>query len=132
LSLRTRVMKNNDHSIIKISDIVFTVAILLASLIVFAALAGGHKGKTVVFRKDGEIVAEMPLDKSATYEVSGTYHNVFVIENGALRVSQTDCPNKECQKTGAVSASGASIVCVPNHVSASITGEGEVIDAIAG
>jgi hypothetical protein len=125
-------MKNSDEHIIKISDIVYTAAILIAALVVFALAAGGGKGQTVVFKMDGEVLAELPLDKDATYEVRGAYANVFVIENSTLRVTETNCPNHECQKTGAVSVMGASIVCAPNHVSATITGEGAAIDAITG
>ena len=125
-------MKNSDNSIIKISDVVFTVTILIVALILLALIPSGIKGRTVVFRMDGEVLAELPLDKDAVYEVSGAYTNVFAIENSRVRVVKTDCPNHECERTGDIYTAGESIVCAPNRVSAAITGEGVPVDAISG
>jgi hypothetical protein len=124
-------MKYN-NSIVKASDIIFTAVLVLAAVFVWALFSGGEAGNTVVFRKDGEVLASMPLDKDAEYVIDGEYTNEFTIENGSVYVSHTNCPNHQCEKMGAVSSAGAGIVCAPNRVSAVIEGEGAEIDAVTG
>ncbi len=118
--------------LIKSSDIVFTVAIAAAGILLWFFALPSAQGDTAMFRLDGEVVAELPLGKDAEYEIKGNYTNVFEIKDGAVRVTYTDCPNKQCRKTGEVSQTGASIVCAPNHASVTITGEGGEVDAVTG
>ena len=114
------------------SDIIFTVVIAAAGLLVWFFTLPRAEGKTVVIRRGGETVAILPLTEDTTCEVDGLYHNVFEIEGGSVRVAETDCPNRQCEKTGNISRAGEAIVCAPNGVTATIT-EGEAdVDGITG
>lgn len=125
-------MQSPNEKPIKISDIVFTAVIIAVGILIWFFASTRTGGSTVVFRQDGELLAELPLDTDAVYTVEGTYINEFTIEDGSVRVTYTTCPNHQCERTGAVSATGAGIVCAPNHVSAVITGEGGEVDAVTG
>ncbi len=120
-----------DKPIVSLSDIVFTVAVAAAAIAVWFALAFGNAGKTVTIRMDGHVLAELPLSNQAEYSAEGKYTNLFKISDGRVWVEHTNCPNAQCKRAGAISAAGASIVCAPNHVSATITGGGGV-DAVSG
>ena len=117
---------------IKKSDIVFTVVIVAAILLVWLIALPRDAGSEVVFRQNGEVVATLPLSKDTVFEVSGRYHNTFEIKGGIVRITETDCPNHQCEKTGEISRVGQSIVCAPNSVSATITGGRAEIDGITG
>lgn len=114
------------------SDIVFTVVIAAAVLLIWFVTLPRADGQTVVFRQNGEVIAVLPLGEDAVYEVTGQYRNVFKIEDGALFVAETDCPNHQCERTGAVSRAGEAIVCAPNGVTATITGGEADVDGITG
>jgi hypothetical protein len=119
--------------LVKISDVIFTAAIVAAALIVWFALgAAAGRGAVVVIRRDGAVVETLPLNRDTICEVDGAYRNVFVIREGAVRVAYTDCPNHSCERTGAIHTAGSAIVCAPNHVTATIEGEGVGVDAITG
>lgn len=120
-----------DKTIVSVSDIVFTVAVVAAALLVWFLLVSGSAGQSVVIRMDGKIIAELPLNADAEFSAEGSYTNVFKISGGSVRVEHTDCPSGQCARAGAISAPGASLVCAPNHVSATVTGGGGV-DALTG
>lgn len=114
------------------SDIFFTVALVAAILLLWFFTLPRAAGGMVVFRHNGEVLASLPLSENTTYEVDKTYRIVFEIKNGAVRVVSTTCPNHQCEKTGAVSHAGQSIVCAPGGVTATITGEEAEIDGVTG
>ena len=119
--------------LIRFHDIVFTAAIVATLLAVWFFTLPRAAGSEVVIRQNGEVIATLPLSEDTQYEVRGKYDNVFTIRGGKVWISQTDCPNHQCEKTGAISRAGESIVCAPNGVSATITGSGEEApDAITG
>lgn len=114
------------------SDIIFTVVLAAAVLLIWFITLPRTTGDRVVFKRDGVELASLSLQEDARYEVEGLYHNVFEIKNGEVRVIHTDCPNHQCERTGRISRVGQSIVCAPNSTSATITGEDVDIDGIAG
>ena len=118
--------------LVKVSDVIFTAVLVAVALLLWFVLLPHDAGSVAVFRLDGEVVAELPLDEDAEYELVGEYTNRFEVKEGSIRVGYTDCPNHQCERTGAVSTVGASIVCAPNRASVTIEGEGARVDAVAG
>lgn|GEM_PF-1444467 len=55
--------------------------------------------------------------------------NRIVIENGTVRVSEANCKNGICVKTGEIRMSGERILCLPHRLIVSI--EGGEVDGIA-
>lgn len=127
-----RRIKTMQKKLITKSDIIFTVTIAAAVLLVWFFTLPRAEGKTVTIRQSGETIATLPLTEDTSYKVNGLYHNVFEIKGGSVRIVDTDCPNHQCKKTGSISRAGETIVCAPNGVTATITG-GEVdVDGITG
>lgn len=116
---------------IKRSDIIFTASIVAAALIIWGLLTAAPEGKTAVVMLDGVTVATLSLDDDTVYTVQGDYTNVLRVEDGEIFVAETDCPNKICQKQGAISRAGQTIVCAPNKMTVTITGGEEAgVDAV--
>ena len=115
----------------KRSDIVFTAVIVAAALVIWGLLSAAPLGERAIVMLDGEQIASLPLDEDTVYIVRGKYTNVLEVRDGEIFVVETDCPNKICQKEGAISKAGQSIVCAPNRMTVTIAGgEGGGVDAI--
>ena len=63
---------------------------------------------------------------------AGGYTLTVAVENGAVRVSESDCPNQDCVHSGAISRAGQSIVCLPARVAVTLEGAASDYDLIAG
>ena len=70
-------------------------------------------GKTVVVKENNKVTAEYRLDTDTKIKLA---HNTFTIENGEVFMSEADCRNQICVKTGKISKRGECIVCLPNMV----------------
>ena len=88
---------------------------------------------TVSISVDGETVERCALSnyEGGTYESRG-YTLTVAVENGAVRVSESDCPNQDCVHSGAISRAGQSIVCLPARVAVTLEGAASDYDLIAG
>jgi hypothetical protein len=115
----------------KRSDIIFTVAIAAAALIIWGLFAAAPLGERAVIMLDGKQIASLWLDEDTIYTVRGEYTNVLEVKDGVIFVWESDCPNQICVKEGAISKSGQAIVCAPNKMTVTITGGEEGgVDAI--
>ncbi len=97
---------------------------LVLALLVIAFLIMGlmqilkQEGGIAVVTVDGEEVASYHLNKNGSYEITGVDggKNTLVIEDGQAYMSQADCPDELCVKTGRVEYDGETIVCLPHKV----------------
>lgn len=87
-----------------------------------------EKGKVCRISVDGKVCGELSLSEDGELKLPGC---TVKVTNGEVFVVDSTCPDKVCEKTGRISKSGESIICVPNRVSVEITGECET-DIIAG
>ena len=115
-------------------DALVVLAVLLLTLGLgarpyFAAKSAGEL--TVSVAIDGETVEEIVTYEGGTYESRG-YTLTVAVENGAVRVSESDCPNQDCVHSGAISRAGQSIVCLPARVAVTLEGAASDYDLIAG
>ena len=53
-------------------------------------------------------------------------------EGGEVWLSEADCPNLLCVKTGKIRYAGQSIVCLPHKVAVRIVGGASALDAVTG
>lgn len=119
----------------KKKDILLAGLILLLAGAVWAVLqfVPGQKGSMLKITVDGQIYGMYPLDEDRTIEIGGT--NTCVIADGAVSMTEADCPDLICVHTKEIDAKGGAIVCMPNRVVLDIVGsEGErdLPDAVAG
>ena len=124
-------MPFTQHSIVRPGDLVFAAVLLGAAALCALFIFLQPPGQTVVFRQDGKEVGRYSLSEDRTVEIQGEYLNIFQIRNGRVWVVETTCPNHTCEAAGAISRSGASIICTPNHVSVTIEGS-STLDATTG
>lgn len=82
-------------------------------------------GATVAVYRDGEKIAAFSLATDGEYVINGGTHRL-IVENGTARVTDADCENRLCERRGAISLSGQSIVCLPNHLEIRVEGENAV------
>lgn len=90
------------------------------SLFVFAQKENAKTARVFI---DGELYREISLELYSEYNIDGRL--TLTVDANGIRVSHSDCPDRICEKTGYISKSGQSIVCLPNGVSVTLSGEGE-------
>ena len=116
-------------------DALVVLAVLLLALGLAAGpyFAARSAGELTVIAIDGETVERCALSnyEGGTYESRG-YTLTVAVENGAVRVSESDCPNQDCVHSGAISRAGQSIVCLPARVAVTLEGAASDYDLIAG
>ena len=104
-------MKRNDFLLL---CLILAVSLLL--LFGFWLVSTLRDAETVVVEVDGEVYAELPLDRDTVLEiVTDDGSNTLVIENGEAYISEADCPDLVCVRTGRLSAT-RSIACLPHRV----------------
>jgi len=122
-------MKKGD----KITAIVIACIIVISSIGVFAYMnivKGSHHIAEI--KQDGKVIRTVDLDKIDTAEeIKITYnggYNIIRIEKGRIRIIDADCPGKLCVKTGWITESGQSVICLPHKLIIKIQGGSKEID----
>ena len=115
---------------IRSGDFFVITAVLAAALPLLAAplLFSAVPGDFVQIRTEND-AQTYPLHTDREISVrSKGYSLTVTVENGAVRVSGTDCPSGVCAATGAISVPGQSIVCAPAEVLITILRDGGAED----
>ena len=90
----------------------------------------GENASQVRITVGGEEYGTYSLSENQTIQIHDT--NVCEIDDGEVRMTEADCPDKLCIHQGSVHIQGETIVCLPNRVSIEITGtEEEGLDGMA-
>lgn len=101
------------------NDIIFISAVLLVAFVGFLVFnAFQTEGKYAQVIVDGEVVAQYPLDKDITEEITphNNQSNVLFITNGKAFIAGADCPDKICVKHRGISKVGETITCLPHKL----------------
>ena len=109
-------------------------------LVVLLAVCGGlslwllgdaQTASSVEVWSDGELLYTLPLSVPRQITVESAYGtNVVTVENGAVAVTEADCPDHYCMKRGFCDG-GVQIVCLPNRLVLKFVGE-QTVDAVVG
>ncbi len=111
-------------------------AVLLLLAAFTAALApvafmGGAAEKAVV-RRDGVVVAELPLNRANRIEVAGALGvSAIEVQPGRARVAADPGPRQYCVRQGWLTQPNAIAICAPSHLSLSIVGRSAGHDSLA-
>jgi hypothetical protein len=101
--------------------LVLVLALLVAGSFLF--LLGRHPGSRVIIETENRIVYTAPLEEQRLFDVEGPLGVTRMqIENGAVRVLSSPCPQKICIGLGAARNSGDLLACVPNRILVRIEG----------
>lgn len=116
--------------------------ILVLSMVIIAAAAFliinyivKKDGSYAVIKVDGNVIKTLDLNSDeTTIEVNGYQGGVnkVVINDGKVSMTEADCPDELCVKTGKISRVGETIVCLPHRVVVEIKGsqDDDSIDSI--
>ena len=116
------------------------VLLLIAAVAVSAAvllLRGGSAPSPVArITRDGVLLEEIDLTTvdqpyTLTFE-DESGRNVVTVEQGRIRVSEADCPDRVCVNQGWISDGTVPIVCLPHRLMIEIKGGGGELDGGAG
>lgn len=128
--------------------VVLCVAALAVALAAFQWQGGSSQGLTAVVSIDGaeadRFALQDLLKSPRTYTASGYTLEVaaalrgdaspldHVKSNGelGLQVAHSDCPTQDCVRTGAITRSGQSIVCLPARIVIRLEGGASAPDAV--
>ena len=102
------------------ADVLVMLSVLLiASLLLFGSFRSSGNDSSdlrLVIRTQSEVLS-YPLSSDRTIPVaSGGYTLTVEIRDGRARVSDSDCPDKICQRTGWISRKGETVICAPAAV----------------
>ena len=93
--------------------------ILLGAILIPRMLQSGEGTKAVV-TYNGEVIAEIPLNKPYTYTIEGDLTATLVVENGKIRFVNSRCPDKICEAFGWIGRPGESAICAPAKLAVQI------------
>ena len=113
---KDRYLDNNNHKYKK--DIILIAAFVVINHYV------KKDGAFVQIKVDGQVVNTIPVNQNETLTIEGYQggSNIVTIENGGVTMTDADCPDKLCVKTGRISKTGETIVCLPHRVVVEIIG----------
>lgn len=104
----------------KKGDFVIIFAII-ATAVISAFLLYGSGGSAVVLTLDGEEYGKYSLlyDRNVKIETENG-SNTLVIKDGAAFFTDSDCPDKLCEKSGKLTKKGDAAVCLPHKLVAEV------------
>ena len=114
-------MENNERKLLRLRD-VFIIVLIIGAVFVFYALLPESGGETAVVYYDSEVIAEIPLSGSGEYTFPQVPDMVFTAESGTVSVTESNCGDRTCVRTGKISRQGEAIICVPNKIVVEIKG----------
>jgi hypothetical protein len=112
------------------------IMIAVAALIFAASVIGTiyvyrpSESRIAVVLQDGNPIYKFDLDTAENQTIvvespDGTSSNTIKIENGEISVSEADCPDGTCVKTGILRSEDIPIVCLPNKLVIRFSEDGE-------
>ncbi len=111
--------------------IISAVLLLAAGLAMMLwATTSGNNLYAEIWR-DGVLVERVALheDTSRTIDIDG--HNIIILKGMTAKMQSADCRDQVCVRTGTLSRSGQTAVCLPNKVILKLTGGESGVDAVA-
>ena len=100
-----------------VPDIITVAALLLltgAAALSVSALRRENADRIVISGTDSGIESyQLGEDRRITVTGKGGRTLTVVISGGEAYVCDAECPGKDCEKTGRISKTGGTIVCVP-------------------
>lgn len=100
-------------------------------LCIFLQNAFSSEGFEAEIKVSGEVVRKVNLKENSSFKIQGKNDIVLdiVVNDGAIYVKHSDCPDKICEQRGKISKTGENIICLPaKTVIEVISGEKNNID----
>lgn len=120
---------------LKPGDFVIVVLVLaLAAAVALPFLTGGSEALYAEIYQDEKLVKRVLLTEGLheTVTIDGSVQNVIEIDGRTIRFSESTCPDQVCVRTGTLTRSGQTAVCLPNRVIVRLRGGEPEVDAVVG
>ena len=101
------------------------VACLVATFVLLRPHVSGSASLVARIHDADGVTYELPLNKDGQLTVTtslGT--NAIVVENGAARVVEADCPTGACLHQKAISQPGQQLICLPHQLWVEVVEQG--------
>ncbi|MCI8511742.1 MAG: NusG domain II-containing protein [Lachnospiraceae bacterium] len=104
--------------------LILGILFLAALLFAWDRLRHTEPAAVVEISVDGETVATLSLDTDQEFTAQGPAGGInrLLIRDGEVWVLEATCPDKLCIRQGKIHRDGELIVCLPNRMTAKITG----------
>lgn len=110
------------------------VTIFIAAAVSALWLYRPAESTWVEITQDGKVLYKFDLAKFDDEQVQriridspdGGYNIIEIGEGNTIRISEADCPDKTCVKTGVLRSEGVPIVCLPHKLVIKYTDSPEV------
>ena len=123
------------------SDMIWIILFAGIAVICFAIWHfNAHKASksaVAIVKTEDKIIKEIDLDKvqeEYSFEVATSKgKNTVTVRHGEIEVTEADCPDKVCVRTGAIHNGAYPIVCLPHRLSITISeSESDEVDSVMG
>ena len=105
-------------------DVLLIACILLIAGLLFVLFFTGERGSYAEVSVNGTVIARYSLAIPYTTSLAGVGgENTLVVENGSVRITHADCPDKLCTRMPSASHVGETIVCLPHKIVVQLTGD---------
>lgn len=92
----------------------------------------GGRAERAVVKRDGLVVADLPLDHPRQVTVTGALGpTVIAVEPGRARVQSDPGPRQLCVRQGWLARPGEVALCAPSHISLQIMGAQSPYDSLS-
>lgn len=112
--------------LIKKRDMILAAAMLAAAAVLFGFnwFSSRKPAAAAQVAVDGKVMYTLDLSKDTELTVTGAggKTNHLIVQNGEIWCSQADCPDKVCVRQGKKHLNSDAIVCLPNKMIVTITG----------
>ena len=81
---------------------------------------------------NGQLIKTVSLHEDQTFLVEDQYCNEITVKDGAVAITRSDCPGKDCVHSGSVRSKGRSLVCLPNALEIRIVSADTDVDFVVG
>ena len=118
-------MQRSGLKSIRRADLWLVLVLLAAAGLCFALLRlTASSGGIAVVAVDGHEIGRYPLSRDTKILIPGYNggENTLVIRDGTACISEADCPDKLCVRSGMIRYEGECIICLPHRVIVTVEG----------
>lgn len=108
-------------------------AVCAAAAAVWIILSGmTPRNPTAEIYLGGVLYKTLPLSEDCEFVIETERgSNTVTVSNGAVAVTEADCPDKVCVRTGAISGGAVPIVCLPHRLEIRVVSGEDIVDITA-
>ena len=102
------------------ADFLVLGVIFIAALLtwVIPMIGNDRTGSDVIVLRDGKEIGRYSLSENDIITIWGDdeSYNLILVNDGAAKVTDADCPDKLCVRQRSISKNGESIICLPHKL----------------